>query len=349
MALPPFDRLWWERVHGPAALREDLVRAIQNRGVIFFHHSAPLPWPEAFRSLVLEEAESRCGTLRMRPPEELWGLPLSEEDFLARFAPQCTQGFLSTTALPAFLDRRGALDGQVLWLCGLAEADQAAWAARLGEFAALPAAGRCAVVLELTGRRIQRKKVRTISADEVLRPFDVTQLCTMAVGEGGGDPGLLDYLAALCVELAGDDPERLPRLLAARTALLEDPAATVEDALGLPEREAVRRVRRAQLRLLLPLLEDLRIALLDELAAPCAALLPFQDEFGNEYRSVYDMELRHLVHYRNAGGIDVPPEVWSDVRLSYEARNNLMHQMKPLEFSLLRQVLSAAARRCPRG
>lgn len=349
MALPACDRLWWERVHGPAALREDLVRAIQARGVVFFHHSAPLPWPETFRALVLEDAASRPGALRVRPPEDCFQAPLSEGEFLARFAPQCTQGFLSTTALPAFLDKRGALDGQVLWLCGLAEPDQAAWAARLGEFAALPAAGRCAVVLELTGRRIQRKKVRTISADEALRPFDVTQLCTMAVGEGGEEPGLLDYLAALCVELAGDDPERLPRLLASRSALLEDPVATVEEALGLPEREAVRHVRRAQLKLLLPLLEDLRIALLEELSTSCAALLPFEDEFGNEYRSVYDMELRHLVHYRNAGGIDVPPEVWSDVRLSHEARNNLMHQMKPLEFSLLRQVLSAAARRCPRG
>lgn len=347
MFLPSFDRLWWERVHGPAALREQLVQAIQSRGVIFFHHSAPLPWPETFRSLVLEEAESRSGTLRVRPPEDFWGQPLSEDEFLARFAPQCTRGFLSTATLPAFLDKRGALDGQILWLCGLTEEDQAAWAARLGEFAALPAAGRCAVVLELDGKRIQRKKVRTISADDVLRPFDATQFCTMAVSEGGAEPGLMDYLAALCVELTGPAPERLPLLLSAHKGLLEDPVPTVSDLLGLAQREAVHHVRRAQLRLLLPLLEDLRISLLEDLSDVCAPLLPYQDEFGNQYTSVYDLELRHLVHFRNCGQIQVPPEVWTEVRLCYDARNSLMHQRNPLELSLLRQVLDTAARRCP--
>lgn len=347
MALSALDRLWWERVHGPAALREALVGAIQDRGVVFFHHSAPLPWPERFRSLVWEDAESRCGSLRVLPPEDCARAPLSEGAFLARFAPGCAGSFLSTASLPAFLDKRGALDGQALWLFGLEEDDQAAWAARLGEFAALPAAGRCAVVLELDGRRIQRRKVRTISADEVLRPFDVTQLCTMAVGEGGESAGLMDYLSVLCEELAGDDPERLSPLLAARARLPEDPVATVEEVLGLPRPEAARHVRRAQLRLLLPLLEDLRIALLEELAGPCAALLPFEDEFHNQYHAVWDMELRHLVHFRNSGALHIPPGVWNDLSLAYDARNKLTHQMRPLEFSLLRQVLDAAARRRP--
>ena len=345
MTVPPFDRLWWYRVHGPSQLCSQLIHALQDRGCIFFHHSAPLPWADTLRALVLEEAESRCGSLQVLPPEDRTGLgPLEEGEFLARFAPHCAQGFLSTASLPAFLDKRGGLDGRILWLHGLEETDQAAWAARLGEFAALPAAGRCAVVLELTGKRVQRKKVRTISADEILRPFDITQFCTMAVGESGASSGLMDYLAALCVELAGGGPERLPRLLDCRAALLEEPVATLADLLDLEEQEAVRHVRRAQLKLLLPLLEDLRIALLERLADMCAPLLPYRDEFGNLCASVYDLELRHLVHFRNSGRIDLPAEVWNDVHLSYEARNKLMHQMKPLDFPLLCQILDLAAR-----
>lgn len=346
MALPPFEQLWWERVHGPAALRETLVRAIQSHGVIFFHHSGSLPWPETFRSLVLEEAESRSGTLRVRPPEDFGGQPLSEDDFLARFAPQCARGFLSTASLPTFLDKRGALDGQILWLYGLTEEDQAAWAARLGEFAALPAAGRCVVVLELDGKRIQRKKVPTLSTDDVLRPFDVTQFCTMAVSEGGEAPGRMDYLAALCVELAGADPERLPRLLASRAALLEDPVATVEEVLGLSQPAAVRHVRRAQLKLLLPLLEDLRMALLEQNSDACSSLLPFEDDHHNYCTDLYQIELRHLVHYSNLGALALPDGACSDVRLACEARNKIMHQLKPLDFALLEQVLSIAARWC---
>ncbi len=346
MALPPFEQLWWNRVHGPAALREDLVRAIQSHGVIFFHHSGPLPWPEHFRSLVLEEAESRAGTLRVCPPADCWDQPLSEGDFLTRFAPQYAQGFLSTASLPTFLDKRGALDGQILWLCGLPEEEQAAWAARLGEFAALPAAGRCVIVLELNGKRIQRKKVRTISSDDVLCPFDVTQFCTMAVSETGEDPGRMNYLAALCVELAGADPERLPRLLACRSALLEEPVATVEEVLGLSQTEAVRHVRRAQLKLLLPLLEDLRVALLEQNFDACSSILPFEDDHHNYCTDVYQIELRHLVHYCNLGTLDLPADACDDVRLACEARNKIMHQLKPLDFALLEQVLSIAVRRC---
>ena len=343
----PYDQLWWHWVHGPSRLCRELIRAIPGRGCIFLHHSAPLPWAETFRTLVLEEAESRAGSLRVIQPVDCSGQTLSESDFLARFAPACAQGFLSTTALPAYLDKRGALDGQIVWLYGLEEGDQAAWAARLGEFAALPAAGRCAVVLELTGKRIQRKKVLTLSADELLRPFDVTQFCTMAVGEGGESSGLMDYLTCLCTELTGVNPERLPPLLRVRSALLEDPVGTVADLFGLSEGEAVRHVRRAQYKLLLPLLEDLRVSLLTELSEVCAPILPFEDEFGNQCHTACDMELRHLIHFHNRGKITIPPELWEEVRLAYDARNLLMHQMKPLDFARLRELLSAAARRQP--
>ena len=80
---------------------------------------------------------------------------------------------------------------------------------RLAEFAAGPEAKECILILETTGRRpLRKKKMRTLDAEEFIRPFDRKQLCTMAVGEGSESSLRKDYLASLCVELAGEDPER---------------------------------------------------------------------------------------------------------------------------------------------
>lgn len=339
-----YESVWWREIHGPAQLCRELLDGLRERGILFFHHSGPLPWGDALRDQVQEELRSYAGDLRILPPVDMGAAQRSEQWFVDTFAPEHARDFLSVTALPRFLDRSGALDGKVLWLYGLPEGEEGFWTERLAEFAALPAAQRCVIVLEVEGKRYRRKRVTDLSADDYIRPFDVTQLCTMAVSVGRESSREKEYLSSLCREGIGGDPEALPGLLRRREELLTRPVETLMDVLGLEEREAVRRVRRAQLRLLLPLLEDLRIALLEEHADDCRKLLPFQDEFGNEYQSEYEMELRHLVYYYKQGAIYLTGEEWERVRLPYEARNRLMHQMKALDAEMIRQVLELTQR-----
>lgn len=340
-----YETVWWSEIHGPSLLRQALVEEGRKGGILFFHHSRPLPWADALRMQVEEDLQSYAGELCLLPPADLSGAQRSEQWFVDTFAPEYARDFLSVTALPRFLDRSGALDGKVLWLYGLPEGEESFWTERLAEFAALPAAGRCVVVLEVEGKRYRRKRVADVSADDYIRPFDVTQLCTMAVSVGRESSREKEYLASLCQEGTARDVERLPELLRRREDLLCAPVDTVAQVLTLEYPEAVRRVRRAQLRLLLPLLEDLRLSLLEEHAADCQRLLPFRDEFGNEYHSEYEMELRHLVYYYKQGELRLSDEEWERVRIPYEARNRLMHQMKALDADMIRQVLELAEAR----
>ena len=337
-----YEHIWWNEIYGPQKLCRDLVEAGRTGGCIFFHHSSPLPWAEALRDQVQREMQSYASDLRIVPPVDLGETGWTEQAVLEAVAPESAQEFLSAMTLSRFLDRSGALDGKLVWLYGLPEAAEPVWTERLAEFAALPGAGRCILLLEVSGKRYRRKKVRDLSADDYVRGFDVTQLCTMAVGVGRESSRHKEYLTYLCQEGAAGDPECLPALLGQRERLLEDPAAVMMEALGLGEQEAVRRVRRAQLKLLLPLLEDLRIALLEEHAADCRKLLPFRDEFGNEYHSEYEMELRHLVYYYNQGAIRLTREEWARVWTPYDARNRLMHHMKALDLSVIGPVLELA-------
>ena len=335
---------WWTRVHGPAQLRRSLAESAGAGGCILLHHSAPLPWAEALRALVQEEVQNGDSRRYILPAMDCTGLENTGEDwFLETFAPECAGDYLSAMTFARFLAGRGALDGKMIWLYGMDEAGQERWVERLAEFALQKEAGRCVFLLETTGRRPPRKKkLRTLEAGEFIRPFDVKQLATMAVGEGSENTGEKDYLSSLCIELAGEDPEGLPWLLSDREGLLRGPVGRAQAALGLSEERAAHHVRRAQLQLLLPLVEDLRLALLERNARACQTLLPFEDEFGNHCESLYQIELRHLIHYRNRGEFFLPAEEWERVRLPYEARNKLMHELQPLDFALLRQVLEMA-------
>ena len=336
-----YGTVWWTRVHGPARLRRTLAEWAGEGGCILFHHRAPLPWADTLRAQVQTEIQNRDGRRYILPVEDRTGLgPAGESWFLETFAPACAGDFLSAMTLSRFLAGRRALAGKMVWICGMDEAEQERWVERLAEFAAGPEAKECILILETTGRRpLRKKKMRTLEAEEFIRPFDRKQLCTMAVGEGSESSLRKDYLASLCVELAGEDPERLPELLARREELLRDPVGTAQQGLGLPPAQGTHAIRRAQLQLLLPLLEDVRVALLERNAGACRKLLPFEDEFHNRCGDLYQMELRHLLYFWGKGTLFLPPEEAGRVRLAQEARNKLLHEMRALDFPLLCRVL----------
>ncbi len=125
-------------------------------------------------------------------------------------------------------------------------------------------------------------------------------------------------------------------------ALLEDPAAGAA-CLGLDAAEINRRIRRAQLLLLLPIIEDIRIYSLTQLYPQCKALLPRRDDYGKRLNEVYEMELRHIIHHANQGDITMSKQQDAEVYAAYTVRNALMHQMAPLPFEDIRQILRISA------
>lgn len=343
MSRTDYETLWWTGVQGPAAMLGQLCQSAALGGCIFLHHQSEPAWPERFRELVMEEVQKRASHLQTKAPVALdtKGEPPASW-FVHAFLPKFESDFLSTTELSQFLAGTGGLNGRVIWLYGAGK-DQQYWVEQLTAFAQTPAAQNCTVILEMEKKPVRRKKIDTISAERYMTPFDMVQFATIAVSEGEETHQLKSYLVHLCVELAHGRPERLPGLLEQRDALLEDPERVAVALFPMDARDMiVQRIRRAQLKVILPMVEDLRIDFLRVYGDEVGRLLPFDDDFNNHCVSLYDVELRHLIFRRSE--LNIPESAWPSVEVPYQVRNKLMHELSPLDHRLLMKTIQIYAK-----
>jgi len=332
-----FSNLWWTQVHGPAVFLDKFCQTAARGGCFFLHHSSALPWQQSFQSEVCRQIQILQGHFHIEEPVDI---PEGEAEqwFVDRFLPECASNFLSTTRLSDFLSETKGLAHCLLWLRAHTPQQTKQWLALLAPFAATAEAADTIVILEGDGQAPKRFKIKAFDADGAFTAFDVVQLCTIAANTAVCLELYKPYLTHLLSQLCGRGPHRVELLYEQWESLLEDPAATAA-CLGLDSAEAGRRVRRAQLLLLLPIIEDIRIYSLTQLHPQCQSLIPMQDDYGNEVAEVYEMELRHLVYYAKRGDITMSEHQRTMVETAYHIRNALMHQMAPLPFEDIRQIL----------
>lgn len=336
-----FSKLWWTQAHGPSAFLDDFCQTAARGGCFLLRRSSALPWPRSFQTEVYRRIQMIQGHFRLEEPIDI---PDSgaEQWFVDRFLPEHTSNFLSTTRLPDFLAETRGLTCRLLWLRAQTPQQTKQWLELLAPFAAKPEAMDTIVVLEGDGQAPKRFKIKTFDADGAFTPFDVVQLCTVAANAAQCRELFKPYLTHLLSQLCGRDPYRVELLQAQGETLLEDPVAGAT-CLGLDIADIAQRIRRAQLLLLLPIIEDIRIYSLTQLYPQCQLLLPMRDDYGNELDEVYEMELRHIVHSANRGDITMSQHQRTEVETAYNIRNALMHHMAPLPFDEIKQILRISA------
>ncbi len=328
---------WWTQVHGPAQFLERFCCEAAQGGCFFLRHTQPLPWPCQFKTLVYERLQREVGHFRQMEPVDLSG-DTSEEQFVERFFPQHTANFLSTTKLSDFLVRTGCLRSCLIWLRIQDQALLQNWLDQMSKFAATSEAKDTIVILEGTSPVPTRRKVKFFDVDQAFSSFDMVQLCTIAANSTPCQEYLKPYLTYLLDQLCGREPSLVDLLADQGEALIRNPAAGAA-YLKLDSQTMNLRIRRAQLLLLLPIMEDVRVHSLALLYSQCQTILPFWDDFGNEIKDVYEMELRHIVHFYVEGRLTMTQNQWSDVKNTHDIRNRLMHCMVPLPFSDVEKIL----------
>ena len=262
----------------------------------------------------------------------------AEPWFIERFLLEHASNFLSTTRLSDFLSETKGLACRLLWLRTHTPQQTRQWLELLAPFAARPEAMNTIIILEGDGQAPKRFRIKVFDADDAFTDFDVVQLCTVVSNAAPCRELYKLYLTHLLGQLCGRDPRQVERLQGQGETLLENPVAAAA-CLELDPTDTARRVRRAQLLLVLPIIEDIRLHSLTQLYSQCQALLPMRDDYGNQVAEVYEMELRHIVHYANRGGIILSEHQRTVVEAAYKTRNTLMHHMAPLPFETVRQIL----------
>lgn len=336
-----FSKLWWTQVHGPALFLNEFCQTAARGGCCLLRHSSALPWPQLFQAEVYRRIQMIQGHFRMEEPVDI---PDGEAEqwFVDRFLPEHASNFLSTTRLPDFLADTKGLACRLLWLRARTPQQTKQWLELLALFATRAEAMDAIVILAGDGQSPKRFKIKNFDADEAFTAFDVVQLCTVAANVAQCRELFKPYLTHLLNQLCGRDPYRVELLQTQGETMLEDPVAGAA-CLELDIADIEQRIRRAQLLLLLPIIEDIRIHSLTQLHPQCQLLLPMRDDYGNELDEVYEMELRHIIHYANRGDITMSQHQRTEVETAYNIRNALMHHMAPLPFDDIKQILRISA------
>lgn len=338
------SQLWWTQVYGPNAFLDEFCQELSRGGCFFLRHDRALPWPWQFLNEVHRRVQLLQGHFGVGEPVDVpEDVPESGlgQWFVERFLPRQADNFLSTTPLPAFLAEFRGLTHRMVWLRVWSEVQLKQWLALLSQFAVRPESKDCIVILEGGGRLPSRRKVELFDADSAFSPFDVVQFCTIVANHARCEGLYKPYLTHLLDQLCAQDPSLAELLAEYGGELVADPAGKAV-CLGMDPVEADRRIRRAQLLLLLPIIEDIRLHSLRQLYQQCLPLLPIHDDYGNELTDVYEMELRHIVHYYHCGQLPMSAEQWNEVKTAYEIRNSLMHNMTSMPFHDVERLLLLA-------
>lgn len=334
------SQLWWTQFHGPSKFLEAFCRETALGGCFFLRHTEDIPWYFQFQDLVLERLRLEVGHFRLEEPVDL-PEDAGPQWFVEHFLPQHSSNFLSTTKLSAFLTQTGGLRNRAVWLRAANPDQLPPWLEQLSRFAATPAARETIVILEGRGSVPTRRRVKLFDVDEAFTAFDTIQMCTIAINEAPCQEMLKPYLTHLLSQLCGSEPWLVDLLLEQGETLARDPQAAAA-CLGLDPGAIDRRVRRAQMTLILPLAEDMRVWLLTQLYEPCRALLPFEEELGryiNRYEQVFELEVRHLYHFSHSGELPMTDVQQSVTQAAYDAGNHFRHNMTPMPFSKVEELL----------
>lgn len=149
---------------------------------------------------------------------------------------------------------------------------------------------------------------------------------------GSISDALLEYASLLAVELSRLDVSRCEEICANIREYLEKPLEELDDV----QRSAV---HAAQVRGVEPAIEYGRMYLIRRLGNRLNAILPFHDEYETTFTEAADVELRHMMYYRNR--LNLQPEEMTLLDRLYHARNCISH-LGVLDFDVVELLLKDA-------
>ncbi|MBQ1552344.1 MAG: hypothetical protein IIZ66_02255, partial [Clostridia bacterium] len=135
------------------------------------------------------------------------------------------------------------------------------------------------------------------------------------------------YAARLAVNLSAGRPKTLSELIFDVDRLIDNPEKTARDICVVSSDEDIRSaVRNAQMMSILPKTEERRAVLVGDLKDRLEPLLPFDDDFDNKITVLDEIELRHIVYFRNMHEIYLNDAENEELKLLYGVRNDISHR-----------------------
>lgn len=356
------DDFWWKNVTGPQTFIRHTVNALCSGSSPVLQLPVELPWRYAMRTAFLEKIqETSSGFVPYFEAIDAADDCADRDigDFLLeRFASQkVASGYRSRSGLTVqqYLEKNDVLKGKLLWIKGIPATDICRWQAFCRGFKAPSLKNGC-FVLEYRGELPSsfKDQAQALRLEDFVSRYDIQLFSSflLASQENALPKPWQNYVATVLSHLCGIDAELCECLLRHENWRTEDPRelfqkeadarktlrarAYAQSTDGIHGEELTRRLWAAQIEILFPRIETMRIRIIENLYDELASALKIMPlkQFEQTVTCPEELEIGTIIFLMNqklgAGYerlVHVPDEnMRSTIHTLRECRNLLAHR-----------------------
>lgn len=314
------DEIWWKRISGPIQFLEKVSDAIYGKGSVWLNGT--LPWANTFHNIVKGNIqEKNCninvalvdGSEKQIPKDSIFEL-----DSMAK------ENYLPSMDLSEYVKKGNILENTIIWVHGLDGEEASQWLELSRKLA------NCGAGLKIIceGKRCAGtyRNIKVFLIQELLTKFDILLFAMYGIPASLGNPEERIYSSYLASSLAKADVEKMAVLLGDMQNVLKDPIVYMAERFGDAEFATTECVRNAQINAIYPILERETYQLVERLKDELRHVIPFEDDFGGEYKNYKEVELRHMVYFEARKKIRLTQEESEWLQFLHRLRNDISHR-----------------------
>jgi len=334
--------IWWGQIGNSLKLISRISNSLQDCQSAVLHIPENFPWKQQFYDAVDHRRRSFGGERSMIRKQ--W-IPNADPGMFILYdlddlcSPEIQADYWPGQTPAAYLAGRtdAALHDYYIWITGIhSKQDMAKWAEFTSEFTkTVNDVRRSAVfILEYDGSEAAFQNVPVISYH--IEEYDCRVYALEASAELENS-SLRSYQAEMALSICQCDPELCYELLLLGDKLLKDTEEAVQSVLSearstsgkrfpsMTENQIVSAAWEASIILMFPILERVRLHMIDKYDAALNKCLPITNSYDEKVTEVCDLEINNLAFLSNRSGTFFSPYDADMVRFCRSVRNQIAH------------------------
>lgn len=319
--------VWWHQVPGATRLLQKVLQQLANRRNVWI--SGYLPWSDTFREIIISKLAESNRDLRVEIRSAIDLIDTSSEDLVFSLFPGARSRYMPGKELATYINEQRLLEDTIIWIYDLNQERDNRWLTFSQQLGTIGAGLKvlCEGISIQPTISARRSKITMVLTEGQYTSFDKVLFAMFLVSTLNQSDGIKRYCSYLASELVGGEVEMITCAIKNAQQLYMSPNE-VANMLGISDNSFIQnRIHRVQVKVLLPEIEEQFEALVERNSDNISKILPFEDDYGSERRELYDLELRHVRHFKNQG--DITLDVSDSKRLDflYECRNLIAHHI----------------------
>lgn len=337
------DYIWWNKVTNASRFLDLIVESIQMGQSVILQLPENVPWYAAMQEIVStnirrQNSTRTCKCIKdtgMDPGEYLF-YEYCEKEKRAHYRPGI--GYSEFLAKSDDI----VLNDYILWICGADREQVEKWYSFIEDYNKVLGRGRqgCTFILETRfDQSIKEKKgIRKINYKKEIVHYDHYLFHMLAVSTLREPEVFKQYLAEVVSSMLPDDIELASLCIASGRAFLNEPVEVIRKiadsdvrrdgkkfVLETTEKRMKEGLWEAQIKVIFPLIEKHRNAIIKKYKSEIENLLPVSTAYGEVIEEVNEVELGIISYLAASGKIRLSYEDGEKVLKLKNARNALAH------------------------